>query len=137
VEEFLSPDYELNKIQAWIISKGFHLYVGPEVDNEICHKSKIVSLNSRLSKIDQVYILLHECGHVIALSNKKSRFYKLKSTIAETDANFKVYRVEEEIDAWNRGRQLAKRLRISIDDNKWENMFFDAIKKYIKWAASK
>ena len=72
---------------------------------------------------------------MLALSNKKSKFFLLKDSFEEGSASFKVFRIEEEIDAWNRAKVLAKRLNIPIEDDKWEEMFSAAILKYIKWAA--
>ena len=50
----------------------------------------------------------------------------------------KEYRVEtltEEIDAWDRGKKLAKRLEIYIDDKNYRKLTNECIYSYIEWAA--
>ncbi len=84
----MDQEKEFNKIHTWIVHKGYHLIVDSKIDNGIDHKSKIISLNSRYNKTDKIYILLHECGHLLALSNKKSKFFLLKDSFEEGSASF-------------------------------------------------
>lgn len=80
--------------------------------------------------------MLHECGHALIFENGSSvyDFEKFEGLKEKTVAS-KVFEVIEEIEAWKRGKELARRLRIPIDDVSWDRTMAEAIKKYIDLAA--
>jgi len=41
------------------------------------------------------------------------------------------------MEAWQRGRNLAKKLRLRIDDDALEYIRINCLKSYVKWAVSK
>ena len=41
--------------------------------------------------------------------------------------------LEEEIEAWHRGRNLAKKLKLRIDEDIIDFIRVDCLKSYIKW----
>ena len=54
-------------------------------------------------------------------------------------AKSKAYRVSivaEEIEAWKRGRRLAKKLGHRVDDKKFDKMISENVMTYIDWAAT-
>ena len=42
--------------------------------------------------------------------------------------------LEEEFEAWHRGRKLAKKLEVEINENNWNATKSSFIKSYLRWA---
>jgi len=85
-------------------------------------KEIVYSLRTKNEK-NQMYSLLHECGHALAFESKgyTNRFptmaakrFKTAKVNRRTNT-FKVESIIEEYDAWARGLKLAERLGIEID----------------------
>ena len=45
--------------------------------------------------------------------------------------------LEEEMEAWQRGRNLAKKLKLRINDDVLELIRINCLKSYAKWAVNK
>jgi hypothetical protein len=130
----------LNALEVWATDKGYYISFSGEEDkirdNYICPLSKIIEIDGTLPVETQVYYLLHECGHVLVFEN--GNYYNRKNLTNdkdETSKEFKVLTILEEAEAWKRGYNLAKRLLIPIEDERWKDEFTDALNKYILWAA--
>jgi len=97
---------------------------------------KIVSINTTRSIETQLYILLHECGHVLIHNNDNIVGYReVQESFKERSDIHKVFSVMEEAEAWKRGKRLARRFGIEINEEKWNKDLSRALNKYIKWAA--
>lgn len=125
----------INNLIYWADEKGYHVTLENNGDDSICYISKIIEINSSMPQKIQLVRLLHECGHVLIFENGSSYKFERKRDLPESSPKFKVFTVIEEVEAWKRGKELAKRLNIPIDDEEWESSMVKAIKKYINWAA--
>tara|TARA_Y100001938_G_scaffold148908_1_gene233984 strand:+ start:401 stop:895 length:495 start_codon:yes stop_codon:yes gene_type:complete len=112
-----------NKIEKWAKkTKYFEVYPG-NFDAALVDSNVIVYNMNTGSMKNRIYSLLHECGHVLAMTSKgyKKKFpllHKQRFGRKKINKNKNAYRIEilaEEIDAWKRGKKLAKRLGISLD----------------------
>ncbi len=77
---------------------------------------------------EQLYCLLHECGHYLIHKGGARRF-----AAANGHGNADETRVAilaEELEAWYRGRRLAQRLEISIDSRSWNFIKKQYLKTY-------
>lgn len=128
------PNY-LDSLVAWASDKEYHVEFIKNGDNSMCHISKMVEINSSFTLERQIYCLLHECGHILIFDSKKSEYLNAREKYDNDSHGRKVYTVLEEHEAWKRGKKLAKRLGIIIDEDKWEKEMIKALKKYIDWAA--
>jgi Zn-dependent peptidase ImmA (M78 family) len=87
-------------------------------DNCYYPEPRTIVYNAQGSYTNQLYTLLHEAGHFL---QEKSRNFSAMSLIYEKSAdelhtNYQKYRLlEQEMDAWDRGAKLAKRLGIKLD----------------------
>lgn len=126
----------LDSLIVWAYEKGYHVDFTPNGDDCICNISKIIEINSSASTKKQIIRLLHECGHVLIFSNGSKFNFIDKEKYKENTDGYKIYTIIEEIEAWKRGRELANRLKIPIDDVEWEKSMVSALKKYVKWANS-
>ena len=112
-----------NRIEKWAKrTKYFDVYPG-NFDAALVSDNVIVYNMNTGSMKNRIYSLLHECGHVLAMTSKgyKKKFpllHKQRFGRKKINKNKNAYRIEilaEEIDAWKRGKKLAKRLGISLD----------------------
>lgn len=125
----------INNLIYWADEKGYHVTLEKNGDDSICYISKIIEINNSMPPKTQVIRLLHECGHVLIFENGSPYNFERKRVLPEDSTPFKVFTVIEEVEAWKRGKELAKRLNIPIEDEEWEGNMVKAIKKYINWAA--
>jgi len=133
----------LNKILSWLQNKGYKAVFHNDYDSVIFYDKKIF-IDKRSSLENQLYSILHECGHILQQQNKLSFDESFKyQHIAKNDKRkersyaFRVSILEEEIDAWKRGKKLAKRLDIKLDEVKFEKYKAKYTMTYVDWAASK
>ena len=82
--------------------------------------------NATRSKTEQLYVLLHEAGHVILRKNPD--FHKMCPSCTTS----KIEVLKEEVLAWEEARKLAQTLNIALDE-KWARHVRQAIIKYIHW----
>ena len=122
---------------CWAASKGYSVYINNDGDDSVDTMSRIIEINSKNSHRTQLYVLLHECGHVLIYLNKSSfDFENVFGAYKEGASIHKVFRVIEEAEAWKRGKALAARLSIDIDQAKWDRHVARAMKSYMLWATN-
>ena len=93
------------------------------------HDAGIIGINNTESIERQLFILLHEAGHV-SLRRDQKRFLNIDETTSEG----KRLRLLEEREAWREGRILAKYMKININDKEWKNFSKKNIAEYAVWA---
>jgi len=133
----------LDMLTDWAISKGYSVDFDRRGHNCICYETKIIEINNTSSLRDQVFYLLHECGHVLIFENGffwdfniRNKYHVNEPEVEADNRKYKIFTVAEEIEAWQRGYRLAKKLNIRIDKSELEEYMHKAIKKYLKWASS-
>ena len=117
----------LNKIEEWLAGKGYRLIKGKErhVVDSVDFETKVVFLGTRAVEENQVYSILHECGHIV--NRTKESFAKKYKVLKEAETNIKkiksirylVEEIEEETEAWRNGEVLANKLDIELDSDKY------------------
>ena len=96
--------------------------------NEYWIDDNVVTINNSDNPRHQLYVLLHEAGHVILRS--KEDFSEICTKI-ESD---RIEVLKEEVLAWEEARKLAKKLCIPLDDE-WVTNYRKALRKYVMWVA--
>jgi hypothetical protein len=125
-------------LESWLYDKGFDIEYETDAADALYRDGKVVIINSRKHAEKRLYVLLHECGHVL-INNAKDRVYAL-SRETETVMGKRVSRkrrvavITEELEAWKRGEKLARRLGIEINEEKFDKIKADAIISYVEWA---
>lgn len=138
-EKSMKNDWEgmLDVLCAWAHERNYYISFVRGGDNSICTISKYIEINSRHTKEDQLYYLLHECGHMLVdingsvLDVKEGRVKHASRT-----STHKIFTIIEEVEAWKRGYALAGRLKIPINQSRWESVMTRALKTYVNWAAA-
>ena len=130
-------------ITQWAATKGYKVLGKWEEDAFYEDEKEIVySLRTKKEK-NQVYSLLHECGHALAYESKgyQNRFPTLakhRFKTAKVNPRTNTYKVEsilEEYDAWARGLALAERLGIELDKEDFGKYASRWVMSYVRKAA--
>ena len=132
----------IHLVVDWAASKS----IGVDFTNRKCGglydgEHKIIIINSRMSYEKQLFVLLHECGHVLVGAqayHETSRWRMGYPSASDPVLSKKfVHRcavVEEEFEAWHRGKKLAKKLGVTLDEDKFDHAKVEFLKTYMKWA---
>lgn len=104
-------------------------------------EEKTIFINSAQTYENQLFILLHESGHLLVGSEKPGAQIRFKLGYPSThDPALRgkfLHRcaiLEEEFEAWHRGHKLAKKLEIEIDEERWSLLKAKFLKSYIRWS---
>jgi hypothetical protein len=133
----MNDEIYIDSLVCWASDKDYFVDFHDEGDNTVCAISKTVDINSEQSLRKQLICLLHEGGHILIYENGSIPDFKhlRKFDDYNRDSAYRINRVLEEAEAWKRGRKLAARMSIPINDEEWEAEKNDALQKYINWAA--
>lgn len=133
----------INKLIKWLNSKNWHIEFG-FYEDEISLYDKSITINHKNKIENQLYAILHECGHMVLFLNKKypekySYIYKVdlflnKNKSMTKSKRYQVETISEEIEAWHRGFNLAKRLNIYINIDNYKKEASKYIWSYIEEA---
>ena len=131
-----------NTVWQYAVNRlGYEVYEGPDMQDVCMSDVKEINICSRKGVEKKLYALLHECGHALIRENW-SKFSKEFPAHAEcgydgrknrTDS-YRISLVEEEYEAWKRGKRLAKRLGIKFDEERYEKHKVQCLMSYMYWA---
>lgn len=139
----------IDKVVAWATNRGYDVDFGGSYEDRMSEFEKIITINTRFKPEIQLYALLHECGHVLIRCDKKryKRHFRVLAsaeTLSRTKHSFnkrsyrskawQVDQIAEEIDAWRKGRELAKRLKIKINEDTYDKEIGRWVFTYISYA---
>jgi hypothetical protein len=121
---------------------GYAVYLCDVTEGLCDFSNKRILISSRLGVEKRLYILIHEVGHILIRNNWK-KFQTEYSGHANVSADgrrnwtekFRISTVEEEIEAWKRGKRAAKRLGIEINEEKFNKFKTKCLMSYVSWAA--
>ena len=128
----------------WARKKGVRVEFDYCVQDEYRSSDGLITISTRQGIENQLYSLLHECGHLALDINPKlySKSFPTSMKLAyksnkalERSKKYKVDIMSEEIDAWRKGRELANRLDIYVDDEKYYNLKVECLYGYIQHLA--
>lgn len=135
--------YNLDRLVSWCSNRGIKVLFTSKLTGGLCDfQNKIMVISSQLGPEKQFLYLLHECGHsLINSSDNGGRFdkgYALQSVpVFNRTAQHKVVCLEEEIEAWHRGKKLAKRLKLNMRQEEFDSLKTECLKTYLKWSVSR
>lgn len=130
---------KISTVIDWCAFKGIKVQFGKKSGGMYNTEDKSITLACRAAPEKQLYMLLHECGHhLIGFVEKDERFGMgypyIQDPKVNTTFQHRLACLEEEIEAWNRGWRLSKRLRINLDRKYFDVVRLSCIRSYIKWA---
>ncbi len=132
----------ITKIEDWLKQRGYELKPGKAY---VCYSDeKRVTYRPGDPVATQVHGLLHECGHVLinrtvarGRGTRYLRGYPCTRTRGARPNVSAADLVDEEISAWHRGFNLAKRLRIRLDADAYWRDYGVCIKHYFRRAIAR
>jgi hypothetical protein len=124
---------DIDKLILWAEKLGYTTYIEPDCLDEICYTSKNIEINSEHSDEKKLFIMLHECGHIITIKDKKFFNYR-NNHLLEDCLSKRVITFAEEFDAWKAGLKLSKKLNIKVEEEKYLQEALSAITLYAQWA---
>ena len=145
---YQSPLYNINwKRQTKIIidminKQGYVVKEYTDAEDRVELEDKIIHINSRKHAETRFYILLHEFGHLDIYENCADEFAANHPVYvwAHDGRTYhsragKVSLIAEEIEAWKKGREIARSKNLYINDVKYNNHMTESLMGYINWAS--
>ena len=139
---------DIKKVVNWIKTKGYDVEFSFANRDEIDIFEKEIRISSRSSIENQLYGLLHECGHLL-INNNEKRYKKTYIMTNVIESRKTLHRglfkskqcqidiIAEEIDAWRHGKNLAKRLKININNKSYNKEMAKHVFSYVRLAYKK
>lgn len=129
----------LEILVAWCTSRGLSVKFAKKKGATYHTGEKTITVAGRMSPERQVFFLLHECGHhLIGYTEYDERFGRGYPMHDDPNINstfhHKMACLEEEIEAWNRGWRLAKRLRLGLNRESFDEVRVECLRTYVSWA---
>lgn len=111
---------QICNVVSWAQDRGLSVCFTKE--NSYSFGMKI-NVKRTLSMSSTLFSLLHECGHFL-VGDKNDRFalgyLEVGGTSSRKYAPHRIAVLDEELEAWERGRKLARRLGIKLDKRRFE-----------------
>jgi hypothetical protein len=136
----------IEELIEWTNKKGYDIEFDYCVQDEFRPDDRMITISTRQGREKQLYSLLHECGHLILQNNDDLYNTKYPSSAKmayctnnkrlERSYKYKVDVMTEEIDAWRKGKDLAKRLDIYIEEDNYYSISTKCLYTYIKSLAT-
>lgn len=96
-----------------------------------------IIVNNRVTRQRQLYLLLHEAGHVLLRESEKEHKRRYPAAVIKGTRPTRAHKIDtlrEEVMAWEKGREIAADFQIPIDDSIWHSMVTSALYKYLEWS---
>lgn len=139
----LRHDYKnirnLSILIDWCESRGIEVEFTKDKGGTYFTDKKI-KINYVLRPEKQLHTLLHECGHHLIGDREHGERFGMGYLAAGHVLNSLTHKVDvldEELEAWHRGLQLASRLSMKIDQKRYLKIKARYIKSYAKWVSGK
>lgn len=133
---------DISKLIGWCDRRALTVYFKRHENGTYDSNFKSIMISANASPAKQVIYLLHECGHHLIQQHPGShnRFdmgYNQTDPAITSKFPSRLACLEEEIEAWQRGRNLAKKLKLRIDDRTLDDVRINCLKSYVKWTINK
>jgi hypothetical protein len=96
-----------------------------------------IVINNRVKLQKQLYMLLHEVGHVMLRESEAQHARRFPSAVLNGRRPSRAHKIDtlrEEVLAWEKGLELATDFQIPVDDKVWHSMVTCALYKYLEWS---
>lgn len=132
----------LAKLVDWCYKRGLEVLFTKHENGTYDEVEKLIIIAANALPEKQVFYLIHECGHHLIHQHpgNPNRFelgYNETDPVAMKKFNHRLACLEEEMEAWQRGRNLAKKLRLKLDEEGLNKLRVHCLQSYIRWANKK
>lgn len=128
--------YALSQLVNWCCQRGVTVDFAHRNNGVYDSSTKTIVISNRALPLRQAIYLAHECGHHLVGPNEKFSHGYERSNDPQFNRTFrhKMACLEEEIEAWNRGRKLLERLGTTVPSEKFDSVRLECLRSYVKWA---
>jgi hypothetical protein len=129
----------MERIALWLEKKKITLKVKKMEFAIYFADIRQIHLSGGLSRERQLIFLIHECGHVLVGRPKRNERFGMTEILKGERCTFRhrLDVLEEEFEAWHRGKKMAKRLKVVYDSTQWDQEKQWALVSYLKWAVGR
>lgn len=132
----------LEVLVAWCTGRKMEVVFARRSNGYFSPGERRAYISGRLSPQNQLYFLLHECGHFLigTGSDPTARFgmgYQQTCPNVKKTFHHKLDIFDEEMEAWWRGLKLAAKLEITIDRGSFDKERLKALHSYANWIVGK
>ena len=132
----------LEKVTAWAKKKHITVEFIRVSVGRFHSQSRRVEISTHLQPEVQLHTLLHELGHFliedlgpeVVAYRFPNGYRKIDNQEPGRDILHKVDVLAEEFEAWERGRELAKKLNIDVDRDAFDRDRARYLQTYFRWA---
>jgi hypothetical protein len=126
----------IKRLVDWLWYQGFNFRFG--MTDQVDYDTSTVIVYPNPNQKYLLYTLLHECGHVAV--GWKPTYKKEFKSIATNDVDtrhgrsniYKYKKLKEEMDAWEEGKVIAKKLKIRINKADYDKYAAKWYMTYVK-----
>lgn len=117
------------RLSSWIVNKRkVKLVSSFSVKDEYNSNTRTIKISKRTGYEHRLYSLLHECGHVIIQDKPSYRqIFAYSNLTSGSVKKIKIDTLKEEFYAWDVGYEIAKKLKIKINREK----YFSYSRRYV------
>lgn len=131
----------LSNVIAWCEGKGLKVQFVKRFAGIYEPSDMLIRICGRLEPEQQLYVLLHECGHHLVGDRQPGERYGNGWNVDDGPTKRTlVHRIDvldEELEAWHRGLKLAKRLKIKVNQERYNLIRARYVKTYCKWVTDR
>lgn len=102
------------------------------------YHNNVITLSKHHKPEILYYLCLHEIGHAWMLEcdfTFQDRYPEMSRTpLRYATVTYKIEKVQEEIEAWEVGKKLARSLGLRINQSKFEKVRAECLTTYMNWA---
>jgi hypothetical protein len=139
-DNFIYCNYLLRIERHLLENYDVEVVYGSDVSDAYYESARVVEISSRQNMKSRLHSLLHEAGHVV-LRNEHSRirfgenfpFMRKRGCSVRGDKKHRADVLREEVMAWEKGRDLASTLGITIDSDAWNKHRQNSLISYMEW----
>lgn len=132
----------LDTVVDWVSRRGMRVEFTNRRDaGTFFSEEKCIYINSTQTCEHQLFVLLHECGHLLVGSEKPGAPHRFKlgypsaaDPLLKSKFIHRCAILEEEFEAWHRGYRLAKKLGVELSDERWTDLKAKFLRSYVKWS---
>lgn len=132
---------QIKKLEKYCEKKGWTVEYKKKPHSDFAEwEAKKITLQITRRPDTLFYVFLHEIGHMLLIKNKQiynAKYGAIFNEFSRTSQTHKIAIVEEELEAWREGFNLAKKLELTVEQRKFERLRAKYVMTYMAWAAKK
>jgi len=128
-------------LKEYAEARNWHVRTSKFLSHEADEGKRLITIQQTTPE-SMVYYLMHEIGHSILFSSDAyttslCNFAQARERKAYGTMQYRTGKVEEEIAAWNTGKQIAEFLGVEINEKNYNKLKAKCLASYMVWAVKR